>query len=251
MKKTIGFLAFILFGLITTIYSQTKVETANAINNNVANKTISFDALEGIFYASEDPNLKITFEEMHDYAIYFDGEDTELLSNTDIFLKDLHRGDHTITLKQISSAKELSKSFKVKAARPWISNDATVFGLLMIVLFFVFKTSSSKRSYFKKFYKVVPALLLCYFIPAGLNSFGVISSEESNLYFIASRYLLPASLILLCLSIDIPAIKRLGSKAIIMFFADSGVIDILFSSEIFSFIDPTIMFIKLNYIKVE
>ena len=92
-------------------------------------------------------------------------------------------------------------------------------GLLMLVLFFVFKTASSQRKFFKKFYGIVPALLLCYFIPAGLNSLGVISSEESDLYFIASRYLLPASLVLLCLSIDFPAIKRLGPKAVIMFFA--------------------------------
>ncbi|MAO32223.1 MAG: hypothetical protein CL824_01840 [Crocinitomicaceae bacterium] len=89
----------------------------------------------------------------------------------------------------------------------------------MLVLFFVFKTASSQRKFFKKFYGIVPALLLCYFIPAGLNSLGVISSEESNLYHIASRYLLPASLVLLCLSIDFPAIKRLGPKAVIMFFA--------------------------------
>ena len=39
----------------------------------------------------------------------------------------------------------------------------------------------------------------------------------SNLYFVASRYLLPASLIWLCLSIDLKGIMRLGSKAIIMF----------------------------------
>jgi len=222
MKKTIGLIGLFIWGMIFSLYSQTKVETANHLNNSPKNKTISFNELEGIFYASEDPNLKITFEEMHDYAVYFDANDTELLSNTDVFLEDLQRGDHTITLKKVNAAGEpveISKSFKVKAARPWFSNDATVFGLLMIVLFFVFKTAKSERSYFKKFYKVVPALLLCYFIPAGLNSFGIISSEESNLYFIASRYLLPASLILLCLSIDIPAIKRLGSKAIIMFFA--------------------------------
>ncbi|NOQ71426.1 MAG: DUF819 family protein [Crocinitomix sp.] len=88
----------------------------------------------------------------------------------------------------------------------------------MLVLVIVFRTSSSSNKGLKAFYKWVPGLLLCYFIPAGLNSAGIISSEESSLYFIASRYLLPASLVLLCLSIDIPAIKRLGSKAIIMFF---------------------------------
>jgi uncharacterized membrane protein len=222
MKKSIGLIGIFICGLIFSLQSQTIVETSNYLNNSDKNKAVSFNDLEGIFYASEDPNLTITFEEMYDYAVYFDANNTELLSNTDVFLKDLQRGDHTITLKKVNAAgdaEEISKSFKVKASRPWFSNDATVFGLLMIVLFFVFKTAKSERSYFKKFYKVVPALLLCYFIPAGLNSFGIISSEESNLYFIASRYLLPASLILLCLSIDIPAIKRLGSKAIIMFFA--------------------------------
>ena len=222
MKKTIGLIGLFICGLIFSFKSQTKIETSNYLNNSAENKSIAFIELEGIFYASEDPNLTVTFEGMYDYAVYFDANDTELLSNTNIFLKDLQRGDHTITLRKTNAAgnvEEISKSFKVKAARPWLSNDATVFGLLMIVLFFVFKTAKSERSYFKKFYKVVPALLLCYFIPAGLNSFGVISSEESNLYFIASRYLLPASLILLCLSIDIPAIKRLGTKAIIMFFA--------------------------------
>ncbi len=40
---------------------------------------------------------------------------------------------------------------------------------------------------------------------------------KSQLYFVASRYLLPASLILLCLSIDLKGILRLGPKAGIMF----------------------------------
>ncbi|MEM9928642.1 MAG: DUF819 family protein [Bacteroidota bacterium] len=42
---------------------------------------------------------------------------------------------------------------------------------------------------------------------------------HSSLYFMASRYLLPASLILLCLNIDIKGIINLGPKAIIMFLA--------------------------------
>ena len=42
--------------------------------------------------------------------------------------------------------------------------------------------------------------------------------RESQLYFVASRYLLPASLVLLCLSIDFKGIMNLGSKALIMFF---------------------------------
>lgn len=106
-----------------------------------------------------------------------------------------------------------------------IKNDAVVLGLLIIILAIIFKTSSSSKPVLKKFYNIVPALLLCYFIPAIFNSLGIISGEESNLYFVASRYLLPASLVLLCLSIDLKGILNLGPKALIMFFtATAGII---------------------------
>ncbi len=102
---------------------------------------------------------------------------------------------------------------------PFITNDAIVFGLLMVILMVIFKTSSSKKSGFVSFYKYVPALLLCYFIPSIFNSMGIINGEQSNLYFVASRYLLPASLALLTLSVDMTEIKKLGFKAVIMFLA--------------------------------
>ena len=101
---------------------------------------------------------------------------------------------------------------------PLIKNDAIVFGILMGILSFVIVTSNSNNPNWKKFYKYFPALLLCYFIPSVFNSLGIISGKDSNLYFVASRYLLPASLVLLTISVDLPAIKRLGSKAVIMFF---------------------------------
>ena len=40
---------------------------------------------------------------------------------------------------------------------------------------------------------------------------------HSQLYFVASRYLLPASLLLLCLGIDLKGLINLGPKALIMF----------------------------------
>ena len=98
-----------------------------------------------------------------------------------------------------------------------ITNDAVVLGILMTILAFVFVTSSSKRPGWKKFYTYVPSLLLCYFIPSLFTTFGVIDPEVSNLYFVSSRFLLPASLVLLTLSIDLPGIMRLGPKAVIMF----------------------------------
>ncbi|MEO1626218.1 MAG: DUF819 family protein [Bacteroidota bacterium] len=145
------------------------------------------------------------------------------------------------------------------------TNDAIIFGLLMITLAFVFYTSHLDHPGWKKFYRYVPALLLCYFLPALLHwPLGLITPHaydeaglskhladllhllpregmsydeinqwikannipgtkayewHSNLYYMASRYLLPASLILLCLSIDIKGIVNLGPKAIIMFLA--------------------------------
>src|SRR5690625_2400634 len=104
-------------------------------------------------------------------------------------------------------------------AAPVFTNDAVVLGLLLLILALVFITSSSDHPRWQKFYTFVPSLLLCYFIPSIFNSLGLISGEESNLYFIASRYLLPASLVLLTLSIDFKGIIGLGPKAIIMFLA--------------------------------
>ena len=107
-------------------------------------------------------------------------------------------------------------------ANALITNDAVVLGLLMAILAAIFITASSKNPFWKTFYTYVPSLLLCYFIPSIFNSLGIISAEESNLYFVASRYLLPASLVLLTLSIDLKGILNLGPKAVIMFFAGTA-----------------------------
>ena len=113
---------------------------------------------------------------------------------------------------------------------PIFTNDAIVLGLLMLALGFVFFTSSQKTGFWYKFYKVIPALLMCYLIPAILNSLNIISDETSQLYFVASRYLLPASLVLMTLSIDLKAIFNLGPKALIMFF--TGTIGIIIGGPI-------------------
>jgi uncharacterized membrane protein len=107
-----------------------------------------------------------------------------------------------------------------------ITNDAVVFGLLMTTLALVFATAASDHSFWKKFYSVVPTVLLCYFIPALFNSFGLISGEMSGLYKVSSRYLLPASLVLFTISIDLKAILKLGPKALTMFLA--GTVGIMF-----------------------
>lgn len=132
-------------------------------------------------------------------------------------------------------------SFLIFAA--FFKNDAIIFGLLMLVLGLIFYTSQLENKYWKTFYTYVPALLLCYFVPAILNSTGVISTEwqevqkdgttrevKSQLYFVASRYLLPSSLVLLTLSIDLKAIFNLGWRALLMFF--TGTIGIVIGGPI-------------------
>jgi uncharacterized membrane protein len=104
------------------------------------------------------------------------------------------------------------------SAAPLVTNDAVVLGLLALILGGVFWTQQSSHPFFRRFYSVVPALLLCYFLPSLLNTFNIIDGSQSRLYFVASRYLLPACLVLLTISIDLPAIARLGRKAVIMFF---------------------------------
>jgi uncharacterized membrane protein len=96
-----------------------------------------------------------------------------------------------------------------------ITNEAVVFGLLMALLGLIFWAASEAR--FKKFFSVIPALLLCYFLPSLLTNTGLVP-RDTGIYFIASRYLLPASLVLLTLSIDLRAVFGLGPKALIMFF---------------------------------
>jgi len=100
---------------------------------------------------------------------------------------------------------------------PLITNDATVFGVLSLILGFVFYTSNSQHPVWKKFYQFIPALLMCYLLPSLLNTFGIVSAELSQVDEVAKYYLLPACLVLLTLSIDIKAIMSLGNKAIIMF----------------------------------
>lgn len=114
--------------------------------------------------------------------------------------------------------------------QPVFTNDTIVFGLLMLALGFVFYTSSKEKGFWFKFYKIVPALLMAYMIPAILNSAGLIADSHSNLYFVASRYLLPASLVLMTLSIDLKAIFNLGPKALIMFF--TGTVGIIIGGPI-------------------
>jgi uncharacterized membrane protein len=170
---------------------------------------------------------------------------------------------------------------------PVFAGDTTIFGILCVILALIFYTSQQQN--FKKFYSIVPALLLCYFIPSIFSSLGLIADKwidvtetikhlsnlygnlegvtnldslktyitennikdtdykqfvgKSNLYYVSSRFLLPASLVLLTLSIDLKGVFKLGPKALIMFLTATigvmigGPIAILF----FNYVAPDIL----------
>jgi len=114
---------------------------------------------------------------------------------------------------------------------PLFTNDTIVFGLLMLSLGVIFYTSSLKEGFWFKFYKIVPALFMAYMLPAVLTTLGLIApewetvnsagevvEESTSLYYMASRYLLPAALVLMTLSIDLKGVFNLGWKAVAMFF---------------------------------
>ena len=76
----------------------------------------------------------------------------------------------------------------------------------MVSLGFVFYTENLKTGFWAKFYKIVPGLFMAYFIPAIFTTFGLISPEwettntlgetvatKSQLYYVSSRFLLPAA----------------------------------------------------------
>ena len=170
---------------------------------------------------------------------------------------------------------------------PLFANDTIIFGVLAVTLALIFYTSTLPR--FLKFYSIVPALLLCYFIPSVLSSVGLIADKwvdvtatinhlqsiygnldgvtdlntlkayvvthqidpsvyskfvgGSKLYYVASRFLLPASLVYLTMSIDLKGVFKLGSKALIMFLTATvgvmigGPLAILF----FNYVAPEIL----------
>ncbi|TCK66793.1 putative membrane protein [Winogradskyella wandonensis] len=126
----------------------------------------------------------------------------------------------------------ISKESTAIVKAPLFTKDTIVFGLLMLALGIVFFSESKEQGFWSKFYKIVPGLFVAYMIPAFLTTSGLIAPEwetisednkiishSTNLYYMASRYLLPAALVLMTLSIDLKGVFNLGWKALVMFFA--------------------------------
>ena len=81
------------------------------------------------------------------------------------------------------------------------------FGIIMAIIGLVFYTQGLPGKFWRRFYAVLPGIVLCCFIPATLNSLGVFADGVgSQIYGFTATYLLPASLLLMTLSMDVPKI---------------------------------------------
>ena len=104
----------------------------------------------------------------------------------------------------------------VTSQSPIVQHPAGILAVLRTVLAVIFWLA--EHSVFGRLFKIVPAILFCYFVPAALATAGLIP-VESELYSFVKTFVLPASLVLLILALDLKGIVKLGPKAVIMLLA--------------------------------
>lgn len=95
-----------------------------------------------------------------------------------------------------------------------IQEPMAVTAVLLAVIALLF--SAERHPMGAKLFRVVPLLVFLYFVPTTLSNTGVIPLS-SPAYDWIKNWLLPASLALLTMSVDIPALVRLGPTVLIMF----------------------------------
>jgi uncharacterized membrane protein len=94
-----------------------------------------------------------------------------------------------------------------------IQNPVGLVCVLLCIEIIVLFVSRHPKS--KKYFEFLPSVFWIYFIPMMLATSGVIDSQAA-VYTQISTWILPASLLILLMTVDIRAILRLGKEALIM-----------------------------------
>ncbi len=97
-----------------------------------------------------------------------------------------------------------------------ITEPTTLFAVLAGVLAGIFWLSTLAP--LKRFFQYMPPVIWAYFVPMILTTAGI-TPAQSEVYAWMSRYLLPFALFLLMLTVDLPAILKLGKTALLMMLA--------------------------------
>ncbi len=97
-----------------------------------------------------------------------------------------------------------------------ITDPTTLFAVLAAVLAGIFWLATLPQ--LKRFFQFMPPVIWAYFVPMILTTAGI-TPAQSEVYAWMSRYLLPFALFLLMLTVDLPAILKLGKTALLMMLA--------------------------------
>ena len=132
--------------------------------------------------------------------------------------------DDTYVGKPLQVAAAVASDGKIRVAtksttedpirRVAVTKPLGVLAILLLVLAVLFTMNRSAK--WGKIFKIIPLLVFAYFVPTLLSNTGIIPLD-SPLYTFIKKVLLPASLVLLTLAVDIPAVLRLGRPALILF----------------------------------
>ena len=103
-----------------------------------------------------------------------------------------------------------------------INDSFGIIAVLLVVPAVIYTLANTRTC--GKFFAIIPSLVFAYFVPTILSTCNVIPMN-APIYSDIKTYLLPASLLLLTISVDIKGILGLGYKAVIMFLtATAGVV---------------------------
>ena len=95
-----------------------------------------------------------------------------------------------------------------------VTEPVSVLAVLLAVLAALF--TAGQHPIGQRLFRIVPLLVFAYFVPAVLSNLGILPLE-SPLFGFVKRWLLPASLVLLTLSVDVRGIVGLGRDAVVLF----------------------------------
>lgn len=106
---------------------------------------------------------------------------------------------------------------------PLIEGPMEVLAVLLGFLGLLFWLNAHPR--YQSVFRVVPLLVFAYFVPTILSNTGLIPvAGDFPLYTYVKTWLLPASLLLLTLAVDVKAILGLGRNAVVLFLTATGAI---------------------------
>ncbi len=100
-----------------------------------------------------------------------------------------------------------------------VTDPVGVIAILLVVLAALF--ASARTAAGDRLFRIVPLLVFAYFVPTLLSNTGLIPLS-SPAYDFVKRTLLPASLVLLVIAVDVPAIFRLGRDAVLLMLAGTA-----------------------------